>query len=215
MSFAELQLTKLMPKEMWYWRTLLLTSCFCLFMPFALLAFDPSVLGYWQLHVLFSLLLIGFVLVLRLHKVYSQTYYPLALILLFLYPFFIMSAFPFTVFSIGAAFIVMLGGLLLPFVSIKSTWWFYTLGGRMPIPKEHEWLQTEAGVAKEKGLEPKEMLEYIFPFMLVGIGLAQFLQRTDESIALLIMYFLFQFCSFGIGLTFATRLKRMRLFKEI
>ncbi|MEX2028422.1 MAG: hypothetical protein WD988_02890 [Candidatus Curtissbacteria bacterium] len=204
-----------MPKETWSLKSLFGLIIICLLFPFIIVVFDGSLIRYWIIHLFLSLLLITVVIFFRINKKYSSTYYPLGTILLLLYPFLVIGAYPFNIASIGIIFLLLLLGLALPFYSIKSTWWFYTLGGLTPIPKEHEWLQKKAGVANKKGLSPKEMLAYILPFVLLSYVILKFLLRSNDSLAPLVIPLISQFCTFSIALTFSTRLKRMKLFKEI
>jgi hypothetical protein len=55
-------------------------------------------------------------------------------------PFSILATYPFDYISISLVLCVLFFGLTLPQWNIYLTWWFYTIGGLFPLPKDHNWM---------------------------------------------------------------------------
>jgi len=60
--------------------------------------------------------------------------------LFFLVPFIILASFPFSAFNFGVIVALIILGVGLPFWNRSFTLWLYTLGNRVPLPTEHNWL---------------------------------------------------------------------------
>jgi len=99
-------------------------------------------------------------------------------------------------------------GFLIPFISLYLTWWLYTLGGLMPIPKAHQWLLDRV---KQRG---KTMTREYF----IGLGvfagcfgyiLYVSLLRNNQQNMLVFFQIVIPVILFGYSLTTATAIKKL------
>jgi len=188
-----------------------LGAAIVLALPALLLIDDPSLIKYMVPYAILAVAIGAYSGWLITKEKQPSYFHNLITGSLFLLPFLIFSAYPIGGLSILLSCMVVILGFGVPFVSKKLTWWLYTLGGRLPLPSAHSWLEDNTSknsnesytefVAKTTGLAGT-----------LGLMLYYLLFRNKSVTEVLIfMKLIGLIVSLGIGLTLGTDLKRRLL----
>lgn len=124
--------------------------------------------------------------------------------------FFLIASLPFSPLRILVSIMLTISGFIIPFVSIKTTWWLYTLGGIQPLPEQHKWLAKYVNYKDESKVGYKD---YVQRLSYIAIPLAMIFTQIAmsggyDSLVLLGLKLLSLFIIFGLGLTLGTAIKK-------
>ncbi len=99
-------------------------------------------------------------------------------------------------------------GAILPFTSLYMTWWFYTIGGKFPLPVQHKWLTQSLKIKGSKTINAAG----VTAFAMLGAAIGQiiyfgYFKNHSQNIALFFQV-LIPILVFGFALTTSTAIKR-------
>lgn len=129
----------------------------------------------------------------------------------FLYPFTVIAAYPFIDTFYWFVFLLFIIGIIIPFISLKVTWWIYTCGGIIHLNAGSQWLAKYASRYSVGINDSLFRLLFLLEIFLVTTTLLLFQQLAGlssypaEFYSMQSMSFL---VIFGIALSFGTGLKR-------
>jgi len=193
---------------------LLILVILCVSFPLLLLIFESKLITYLHIHFIVSALLIICYIVLIYQKYFMQTKFLwIFFFSLIFYPFFIIAAFPFSIKAILAPILLIVLGLVMPFVSLKATWWFYTIGGRYPLPDEHKWLNKKRGVGRENKEKYSDFVARVGKMLVpIGVVVGMLLAKTQNDVFIVMLLKLLSLLGiFGLGLTVGAKLKKRKI----
>lgn len=175
-------------------------SLVTIILPYILLFFDRKLVTYQTYHLIIS---ISFILVIFILSLFIKDQKNKVLQILksiaFIYPLFLLASYPFTFLSLLIAITLLCTGLLIPFISLRITWFIYTLGGLVPLPKEHVWFQNKLNLPKKKGAVIKDVAVFGFLFGQFLFLISRYLNLDDNKVLLLVQL-MFSMCLFGYSL---------------
>lgn len=102
-------------------------------------------------------------------------------------------------------------GAILPFTSLYLTWWFYTLGGKFPLPIQHKWITQSLKITGTKTIGAAGLTA----FAMIGAAIGQiiyigYFKNHSQNIGLFFQ-FIIPVLVFGFALTTSTAIKRKQL----
>ncbi|MBP9758478.1 hypothetical protein KBD45_02185 [Candidatus Dojkabacteria bacterium] len=121
---------------------------------------------------------------------------------------------PLSLLSILITLLITISGVILPFINIKATWWCYTLGGKLPLPKENLWLSQKQIKTNNLMNDPyKKFIRKIqnqsyslIPLLIAFVNILINYQKIQ--LLLLILKILSSLSIFGLSLTLGTALRK-------
>lgn len=201
-----------MKKQLGFIPALISYALLCLF-PGILLIEDRSLLSFapYYLTGMVPLVLITAITVSQSKAPTKSVLLKIILLLTLSVPFFILASYPFSTINILLVLTVICFGMSLPFWSVYLTWWFYTIGGSMPLPKDHNWMigkKNYKGSGKAYRQFVEKSMGIIGGLGFAGLFLAKY---VGTSGSLLFLQALSIVLLFGFSLTLGADFKKKTL----
>lgn len=129
-------------------------------------------------------------------------------------PIFLYSLYPFTLSAFLILGLIIALGYIVPFISIKATWWLYTLGGKLPLPKKVAWLKEEVYPGEIRNASLQEMGDWTIRITIPILFLSLIIYRAHGNIVLFLLHLMSLIGVFGGSLAFGVKAKKAASFSK-
>lgn len=186
---------------------------YAVFLPLLTLTFSQTPAIFFTIHMVASIsLLCVFSLLILKHRLNKNARFFIPMLAV-IYPSLVFSAYPFSLHSFVLVLTLVISGLLVPIFSIKATWWFYTLGGRFPLPSDAKWLGRNTGNYESFVNSSMSNVLILLPVMLIFLQLSRMFGVSDvaqSDMVALVLGVLSSITVFGLSLTFGMHIRKRR-----
>lgn len=166
----------------------------------------PLYLLFWAILFLFN---IGIYSLNRIHSL-GKFYKLFKIIIAFtvLLPILVLSLYPFTILSFLILGSVIILGYITPFISLKASWWLYTLGGIFPLPKKVGWIKEGINTGEVRDASSQELKNWTVKFSIALLFFSLLIYEKHPNLIIFILQTVALIGIFAIALAFGVKARR-------